>query len=702
MLGIVTFAESSGPVISPSGDWVAYAAVDVSDESNILAQHPTAFLHVVKLAGKEDRRLPNELDHADTPVWSPDGRTLAFLRTRDGQRQVMLWDAVSGGTRAIGEAFPQDRSLWPSDGLQPQWLTDGKTLILPMLEPVASQPLPPRVRVIRSTDAVVPGDHFFIDSRLWKIVALEAGSGRAWLLTPKSIALRSLLVSPDGTRVLYQAVAPETLGHFRAEKLHWWTVSLSGDEAPARIFEEGRERPEPPWLAFSGDGREVLWPESRKLLGRALEGGGGRVVAENFPETTRLPRLAARSQMLALLAARPHTGPKDSRMYSILRPVEDVLVTDLASGQTQTLTSADRNEEISNLTWSGDGQVLLYHAVDPSSLEETIYCWSAGEPKVHRAFSANQFLSGLSASADGRLLAFTAMSATAPADGYLLDLGAERRRPVTRLNPQLNAFRFVAPELFDYYSADGEPLRALLFRPAGAGPAHPVPVVTYVYEKLSPLRNHFDAEAQMHVSHGYAYLMPDVSVRVGHTGESFVKSVVPAVNAVRAQGFTNGRFGIHGGSFGGYAGLFLISHVDVFSAAVLRAPPSDFFSTWGDGRDRDIWTIETGQARTGGSPWEMPQVYFDNSPFFSADRVHTPVLIQHGEKDYTVPLEQGVMMFSALRALKRPAEMILYREGDHSIVRGSRNDFIEVYRRTLDWWDRYLKGSPAPQKTNSQ
>ena len=701
MLSIVTFAESSGPLISPAGDSIAYAAVDVSDESNILARHPTAFLHVVKLTGKQDRRLPNEVDHADTPVWSPDGRTLAFLRTRGGQRQVMLWDAVNEGTRAIGEAFPEDRSLWSSEGLQPQWLPDGKTLILPMLEQVAPQPLP-RVRVVRSTDAVVPGDHFFIDSRLWKIVALEARSGRARLLTPKSIALRGLVVSPDGRHVLYQAVRPETLGHFRAEKLDWWTVSLSGDEPPSRVFAQGREHPAPPWLACSGDGREVLWPESGKLLSRPLEGGEERVVVENFPETTRLPRLAARSQMLALLAARPHTGPKDPKMYSILRPVEDVLVTDLANRRTRTLTPADRNDEISDLTWSSDGQALFYRAVDLSSLEETIYRWSAGELKAHRAFSANEFLSGLSPSADGRLLAFTAMSATAPADGYLLDLGEERRRPVTRLNPQLNAFRFVAPEVFDYYSADGESLRALLFKPVGAGPTHPVPVVTYVYEKLSPLRNRFDAEAQMHVSHGYAYLMPDVSVHVGHTGESFVKSVVPAVNAARAQGFTNGRFGIHGGSFGGYAGLFLISHVDIFSAAVLRAPPSDFFSTWGDGRDRDIWTIETGQARTGGNPWEMPQVFFDNSPFFSADRVHTPVLIQHGEKDYTVPLEQGVMMFSALRALKRPAEMALYREGDHSIVRGSRSDFLEVYRRTLNWWDRYLRGSLVPEKTNSQ
>src|SRR5690606_15434317 len=134
---------------------------------------------------------------------------------------------------------------------------------------------------------------------------------------------------------------------------------------------------------------------------------------------------------------------------------------------------------------------------------------------------------------------------------------------------------------------------------------------------------------------------------------------------------------------GGYAGLFLISHVDIFSAAVVRAPPSEFFSTWGDGRDRDIYTIERGQARTGGTPWEVPERYIANSPFFHADRVRTPVLILHGEKDFTVPFQQGELMFYALRALGRTAEFAIYREGDHSIVRGSRHDFLDYYNRTL-------------------
>jgi dipeptidyl aminopeptidase/acylaminoacyl peptidase len=247
--------------------------------------------------------------------------------------------------------------------------------------------------------------------------------------------------------------------------------------------------------------------------------------------------------------------------------------------------------------------------------------------------------------------------------------------------------------MFSYYSGDGDPLKALLYLPAGTDANHPVPVVTYTYEKLTPYRNRFDAEAQWYVSHGYGFLMPDVLIKVGHLSESYVKSVVPAVNAVRAMNLTTGRFGITGGSLGGLAGLSLISHTDIFTAAVLRAPPSDYFSTWGDGRDRDVWTIEAGQGRAAGTPWDHREAYIENSPFFVADHVHTPVLIVHGEADFTVPFQQGLMMFSALRALHRTADMLIYRDGEHSIVRGSRFRFIDFHEHTMEWWEKYLKPS---------
>jgi dipeptidyl aminopeptidase/acylaminoacyl peptidase len=262
----------------------------------------------------------------------------------------------------------------------------------------------------------------------------------------------------------------------------------------------------------------------------------------------------------------------------------------------------------------------------------------------------------------------------------------------------LARFSFSKPELFYFSNADGERLGALLYKPANLAATEKVPVITWVYEKMTPAIHRFNARDQMFISHGYAMLMPNVKIKTGQTADSFEKCVVPAVNAVREMGFTNGRFGLWGHSFGAYATSNLITRTDIFAAAVSGATPPDLFRNWASGRDRDSRNIETGQARMGGSPFQYPQRYLSQSAFFHLDQVNTPVLILHGEKDLTILFGEGEMMFYALRQLGKTAEFVAYANGDHSLSRHSRVDALDVNRRILEWFDRYLR-SPAPAAT---
>jgi dipeptidyl aminopeptidase/acylaminoacyl peptidase len=188
-------------------------------------------------------------------------------------------------------------------------------------------------------------------------------------------------------------------------------------------------------------------------------------------------------------------------------------------------------------------------------------------------------------------------------------------------------------------------------------------------------------------------LMPNVKVKVGQTADSFAKSVIPAVNAVRQMGFTNGKFGLWGHSFGGYATSTLITRTSIFAAAVSSATPPELFRNWASGRDRDSRNIETGQARMGGNPFEYPERYLSQSAFFHLDKVTTPVLILHGEKDLTILFGEGEMMFYALRRLGKVAELVSYANGDHSLSRHSRADAIDANSRVLEWFGRYLQSS---------
>jgi dipeptidyl aminopeptidase/acylaminoacyl peptidase len=208
---------------------------------------------------------------------------------------------------------------------------------------------------------------------------------------------------------------------------------------------------------------------------------------------------------------------------------------------------------------------------------------------------------------------------------------------------------------------------------------------------MTPGIHRFNARDQMFISHGYALLMPNVKVKVGQTADSFEKCVVPAVNAVRRMGFTNGKFGLWGHSFGAYAVANLITRTHIFAAAVSGATPPELFRNWASGRDRDSRNIETGQARMGGSPFEFPERYFSQSAFFHLHKVNTPVLILHGEKDMTILFGEGEMMFYALRQLGKTAEFVAYANGDHSLSRHSRADALDVNRRVLEWFARYLQ-----------
>lgn len=330
-----------------------------------------------------------------------------------------------------------------------------------------------------------------------------------------------------------------------------------------------------------------------------------------------------------------------------------------------------------------------------TTYDETIYRYTIDGQKLERIVGGQESYNRLAVISGGIVSAIE--DAAHASDLWIIGSSGQRTR-VTDLNPQLSRFTFSKPELFYFHNADGERLGALLYKPAGLVAGEKPPVITWVYEKMTPAVHRFDARNQMVISHGYAMLMPNVKVKVGQTADSFEKCVVPAVNAVRSMGFTNGKFGLWGHSFGAYATSNLITRTDIFAAAVSGATPPELFRNWASGRDRDSRNIETGQARMGGSPFEVPERYFSQSAFFHLDKVKTPVLILHGEKDLTILFGEGEMMFYALRQLGKTAEFVSYANGDHSLSRHSRADALDVNRRILEWFDRYVK----PARSQSQ
>ena len=681
-----TFAGGQVVAASPDGVFVAYVVTDEHDEWNVQEPRPTGFVAVKRLDSSEPARtLTSGLEHSSFPVWSPSGHQLAFYRETADGAQVMRWraDAPQAGASPVGEIF--DERPW----LPPQWLDETHVLFASARKrPPQARP---RVGVVESTDARIPGDQFFVDERQAVLVVADTTTRRTTPLMPSPVVLRSYRLSPDRRMVLFVSPTAESLGVIGKERNETFVVPVAGGVAPRRVDTSGER------LSWSPDGR-LVFARDGALEVRGLEGGDARALASALPPGATEPGWAPDGKtFLTLVPDRSISDPEivsaQPGMYSIAQPFYDVYLVADQGASVENLT-ADLASQMADPFWSADGASVFFRGIDNDTYDETIYRVIVGTRARSVIASGPEAFARLSPARDG--VVGLVESATQPQDLWLMS-APERRVRLTTLNPEWEGRPLSAPRLFSFVNADGERLGALLSRPVGVPADRPVPVITWIYEKLTPSIHQFSARDQFFLSHGFALLKPNVKVIVGRTADSFEKCVVPAVNAVRAMGFTNGRFGLWGHSFGAYATSNLITRTNIFAAAVSGATPPELFRNWASGRDRDSRNIETGQARMGGSPFEYPERYLSQSAFFHLDQVSTPVLILHGEQDLTILFGEGEMMFYALRQLGKTATFVAYRNGDHSLSRHSRADAIDVNRRVLAWFEKYLEPQASVQ-----
>jgi dipeptidyl aminopeptidase/acylaminoacyl peptidase len=684
MLALRGFSAGQPIALTPDGKWVAYVVTDVGDEWNVLEPRPRGHLHVQRLdpSGGSPRALTAGALHGAFPVWSPDGRRLAFYREDATGGQLVLWDRDTDRLTPLGETF-SGRSY-----LAPQWEPSGQRILYAAAAKPSEPGEPPRVTVVRSTDARIPGDDFFLDKRAANLVVMDVSSGVSSRLFPEPTLVRSFRLSPSGSRVLYAVPSPETFGVIGKERNETFVMALAG--GPSRKVLEGKEAGPFSW---SPDGRKLVFRKEGKLLSVPVEGGDPSPLFPGLNLALGEPVWSPDGkQFLALVPDEtiqdPEIEPASGGMYTVARPFMDLYLVSASDGAAQNLTGSFE-DQVSDPLWSGDGKSAFFRTTDNRTYNESLQRYDLAQAKLTVLTSGEESYDDLSPG--GGVLVFSRQDATHPPDLWLADIASGTRRRLTELNPQLARFRFSKPELFDFYNADGEKLAALLYKPVDFRAGMKVPVITWVYEKLTPGIHRFNARHQVFLNHGYAVLMPNVKVKVGETATAFVKSVVPAVNTVRQMGITNGRFALWGHSFGAYATSYVITQTDIFACAVSGATPPELFRNWASGRDRDSRNIETGQARMGGSPFEFPERYLSQSAFFQLHKVKTPVLILHGVKDLTILYGEGEMMFYALRRLGKEASFVGYTHGDHSLSRHSRADTLDVNRRILEWFERYLK-----------
>lgn len=278
---------------------------------------------------------------------------------------------------------------------------------------------------------------------------------------------------------------------------------------------------------------------------------------------------------------------------------------------------------------------------------------------------------------------------------------------ISNANPQQAEYLWPTVELVEWINADGVPLQGLLYKPEGFDPAKKYPMIVYFYERLSDGLHNYVAPSGRNVinptvytSLGYLVFMPDIKYEIGWPGPSAVKCVVSGVQALIARGFVDPKaIGIAGQSWGGYQTAYIITQTNLFAAAVPNAPVANMTSAyggirWGSGLARPFQYEKT-QSRIGGSIWEYPIRFVENSPLFHLDRVTTPVFFMHNDADDAVPWYQGIELFVALRRLGKEVYFISYNGDVHNPRKRANQKDIDM--RMQQFFATKLKGEPAPE-----
>jgi dipeptidyl aminopeptidase/acylaminoacyl peptidase len=330
-----------------------------------------------------------------------------------------------------------------------------------------------------------------------------------------------------------------------------------------------------------------------------------------------------------------------------------------------------------------------------------------GGKEPQKVVVKNKKINRLRKAKNADILLYTQSSFAEYPDFWISDINFQNARKVSDINPQHKDYLLGTEELVEWTSLDGISLQGILYKPENFDATQKYPMVVFFYSRMSdqlhvyrpPAPSGANINFLLYASQGYLVFIPDIVYKTGYPGQSAVNTVIPGITNLINQGYVDkDRIGVEGHSWGGYQAAYLITQTNLFRAAAAGALVSNMTSAYGGIRWRTglsrMMQYETHQSRIGGTLWEYPLRYIENSPIFWADKIETPLLMPHHKGDGAVPWEQSIELFLALRRLGKPAWLLNYNGETHGIrKRAHRKDWSI---RLLQFFDHYLKDAPAP------
>jgi dipeptidyl aminopeptidase/acylaminoacyl peptidase len=629
--------------LAPDGSRAVFVVTAIDEQGD----EYRAAIWSVDRDGTRARRITFGPKRDTQPRFSPDGRYLAFVRDIRGKEnreaRPQLWVMPTGG----GEAWPL--TDLPNGAGGPAWSPDGSALLLTSrvtpedgLSKEEKEKYRSRARVIERVRYKMNGEGFTYDrpSKLWRIPFAEDGPVTATQLTGGEWSDADPAWSPDGALIAFVSARHDTRDTDTTRDI--WLMPAEGGE-PRRLTDVPGPKGDPCW---SPDGATIAY------LGHEHAIGGGF----------------------------------NTKLWTVP-----------ASGGEPVCLTADFDHTIADgsLSWSDDGRRLRFLCQDQGAVHLCEIEATGGAPV--RLLGGDRQVTSYDAGPAG--IAFTATTATDPAEVFLLESRSERQ--LTDLNAAWKADVYrAAPERLLFTSEDGTRVEGWLMKPSGFRDGERYPVLYNIHGGPHGQYGYgFLDEFQVQAGHGFGVFFINFRGSTGY-GERFAESIngntgvldyqdlIAGLDALVQVGWVAAdRIGVLGGSYGGYMTSWLIGHTQRFAAACSERAVNNWLSKVGTS---DIGFMQ--HREIGADPWDDPLHYLRRSPIFHVKNVRTPVLILHSENDLRCPIEQAEQFYTALKLQGAETRFVRFPEENHELSRsGKPSRRVQRFEEQLAWFDRYLR-----------
>jgi dipeptidyl aminopeptidase/acylaminoacyl peptidase len=622
----------SSAQISPDGKKVVYAlreAYMTEDRSEYVNQ-----IWVCNSDGTGHLQLTKGDKNNSNPKWSPDNQHIAFVSAREGKTNLYIMPISGGEAEKITDAKGGVGDF--------AWADDGHKIAFLSMD-VASDK--------EEKDKKGKSDWYYMDANpkqnrlmvLWIHQKDSTGKYLQKLMTKENVSINSFDWNSNSKTIAYSYGKTTKANDMSNCDLSIVDIT-TGEVKSIANTTANESNPK-----FSPDGKHLAYVASELVNDWA--------------------------------------GPKHVQIFS------------LSDGKSWRL-KASPDEDGSIVGWTPDNKnVLLFEAKKTLT---GIYLLSAdGKSIAEWTEKEMNYIANVSVS-NGNI-SFILQNPTQLPELYMSAISTHLPKKITSINDAYSNKQIGKTELIRWKSFDGKEIEGLLTYPVNYQPGKKVPLLLNIHGGPAGVFSQSCIASNQGVyplaslsENGFAVLRPNPRGSTGY-GTNFrvankqdwgmgdYQDVMLGVDAVIKMGVTDeSMLGVMGWSYGGYLSSWIVGHTNRFKAASIGAPVVDLaFQNMTD----DVESLMP--VYFNGDPWNNWDLYTKHSPLRYVQNVKTPVMLQHGEADFRVPLGNSVMFYNALRRRGIPVKLLVLPRQPHGPFEPKM--VMVAMHSNLDWFKEHLK-----------